>query len=88
MDLQRWGFDLDDFEVTAVVWPENRQAVRVFIAMSTQWLCGPAGYIGLSFPSLAEVWRRLKVPPAERDAVFHDLRVLEAAALNEMHKGD
>lgn len=67
------------------LWPEHVAAVDVFCAMNTQWAVGPSGPIGLNYASLGEVWRRLKVPPLDRDRVFADLRVLESAALNHMH---
>lgn len=50
----------------------------VFDAMRTQWCYGLDGRpIGLRYEALGEVWRRLKVPLAARDAVFSDLQVLE-----------
>jgi hypothetical protein len=30
---------------------------------------------------LPELWRRLRVPPADRDAVFADLQLMEMTAL-------
>ena len=69
------------------VWPDNRQAVNVFLAMRTQWNCGAGGAVGLMYSSLPEVWRRLKVPHADRDEIFTSLRALEAAALDAMREG-
>lgn len=69
-----------------VVWPENLQATKVFLAMKTQWRVGMGGYTGLDYSALSEIWRRLKVPPADRDAVFEDLRQIEQAALLAMHE--
>lgn len=68
------------------MWPENRQATLVFLAMSTQWRSGFNGPTGLDYGVLPEVWKRLRVPKKKRDRVFDDLRVIEAGALNEMHK--
>lgn len=68
------------------VWPDCWPAVRVFIAMDTQWRSGMGGPTGLDYAALPEVWRRLKVPPSERDDLFADLQVLERAALGEMRK--
>lgn len=53
--------------------------------MRTQWRTGPAGRTGLDYGVLPEVWRRLKVPPGERDEAFAMLGVLEVAALEAMH---
>ena len=70
---------------TVVVWPDNRLAVRVFQAMGTQWRVGAAGPTGLDYGVVPEIWRRLRVPPDQRDAVFMDLRVIEGAALEQTH---
>jgi hypothetical protein len=58
----------------------------VFIAMETQWRVGVNGPTGLDYSALGEIWRRTKTSPTERDSIFEDLRVLERAALAEMHK--
>lgn len=68
------------------VWPENRQAVIVFVAMRTQWRVGPAGATGLDYSVLPEVWRRTKTAPADRNDVFASLQVLEGAALGAMYQ--
>ncbi len=67
-------------------WPENRQALLVFMALRTQWRTGMSGFTGLDYGVLPEIWRRLKVPPAERDDVFADLQVIEAGALDAIHE--
>ena len=68
------------------VWPPNRTATLVFLAMGTQWRTGAMGATGLDYGALDEVWKRLKIPKKKRDVAFSDLRVIEAGALNEMHK--
>lgn len=86
-----WGLraeDIDLGDTPVPVWPENVTAVRVFLAMDTQWSIGMGGASGLNYAALSEVWRRLKVPPDERDEAFDGLRVLEKAALAQMHKKD
>lgn len=79
-----WGITADQLERPAVlVWPENRQAVIVFLTMRTQWrVAGMGGRVGLDYSALPEVWRRTKTPPADRDEVFSMLRIMEVAALN------
>lgn len=67
-------------------WPENRPATLVFLALRTQWRTGMNGPTGLDYSALPEVWRRCKVPPAERDDAFADLQVMEHAALAAMHE--
>ncbi|EGK71902.1 hypothetical protein METUNv1_01680 [Methyloversatilis universalis FAM5] len=81
------GLTEDDFAGQEFdVWPENWVPLQVLSAMQTQWRCGPAGAIGLDYNVLPEIWRRCKVPPAERDRVFSDLQVMEDAALAELRK--
>ena len=67
-------------------WPENRQALLVFLTLRTQWRAGMNGPTGLDYGVLPEIWRRLKVPPAERDDVFADLQVIEAGALDAIYE--
>lgn len=75
-------FDEPPFEV----WPEHVQAVKVFVALGTQWAVGTAGVIGLRYESLAEVWKTVGVRKRDRPRVFEDLRVLESEALAQMRE--
>ncbi len=77
---------VDEASAEIEVWPDNLQAANVFIAMTSQWnRAGMSGEAtGLIYASLPEIWRRLKVPLADRDTVFDDLRVMENAALDQM----
>lgn len=85
-ELAAFGLKPSDIDTEdVIVWPENHQVTKVFLAMKTQWRVGMAGYTGLDYSALPEVWRRLKVSPADRDAVFEDLRLIEQAALLTMH---
>lgn len=63
------------------VWPENWDAVRVFLAMGTQWrFAGMAGVpSGLDYAALPMVLRCLRLRPNE--TLFEQLRVMEAGAL-------
>jgi len=70
------------------VWPDNRLAVMVMLAMRTQWHVGFSGRTGLVYASLAEVWERLKVPEDKRDEVFFDLQIMEGAALAAMYEDE
>lgn len=81
------GLTEDDFAGQVFeVWPENWLPLQVLSAMQTQWRCGPAGVIGLDYNVLPEMWRRCKVPLADRDSVFRDLQVMEDAALAELRR--
>ena len=54
--------------------------------MRTQWRAGMGGAYGLDLNVLPEIWRRLKVPPTERDEIFESILLMEGAALEFMHK--
>lgn len=56
--------------------------------MRTQWRTGMGGATGLDYSVLPEIWRRLKVPPGDRDDVFSGLQAIEQAALEAMHEKD
>ena len=87
VSLAAAGFTAEDFEEPPVpVWPVNRQAALVFLAMRKQWLSGPGGYTGLNYCALAEVWKRLRVPKGKRDEVFSDFRIIESGALGAMYE--
>jgi hypothetical protein len=82
------GLKPEDFAgPPTIVWPENKRSVEVFLTMRTQWRYSFGGASGLDYSALPEVWRRLKVPPDERDQLFGDLQTMEHAALAAMHEG-
>jgi Phage related hypothetical protein (DUF1799) len=66
------------------IWPENWLSFQLFSAMQTQWRTGMNGATGLDYNVLNELWRRLKIPIADRDYLFDDLRHMEITALNQM----
>jgi hypothetical protein len=74
-------------EASIDVWPENFEAVRLFIAMGTQWNVGMSGAIGLRYEALPAVMRLSGIPSAERRAAFDGLRIMERAALDAMRNG-
>lgn len=89
-----WGLTADDYtdgapEVggeTVEIWPCNVNAVNAFVAMGTQWRIGPAGAYGLDYAVLPHVLRLTLIPRPAWAEVFESIRVLEGAALEEMHK--
>lgn len=68
------------------IWPDNVQAVNVFVAMSTQWRVGMGGATGLDYAALPVVMRLAGVPPADRAEVFDAVRAMEEAALTTMRE--
>lgn len=72
------------------VWPENEQAVEVFLACSTQWrfLAGMGGTrcLGLDYALLAASMRLMRVRAKRQPAVFAAIQVMEVAALAEISR--
>lgn len=73
---------------TVEVWPENVQAVNAFVAMGTQWRCGPGGAYGLDYGVMPQTLRMLGIPRAKWPELFDAIREMEDAALKEMHEED
>lgn len=75
----------DDEEILFPVYPENVQALEVFISMSTQWrMVGTMQslhYTGLDYSVLGEMWLVNDVKKKDRPKVFEQLRILERAAM-------
>lgn len=66
--------------------PENQLPFDVFCAMDTQWRVGVGGATGLDYGALPTVLRLSGVKRAEWSGVWDSVRVMERAALEEMHK--
>lgn len=64
------------------VWPDNAAAVRVFIAMATQWeMAQGVGYTRLIYEALDRPMRMARVTPEDEDDVFAALQVMERQVL-------
>ena len=72
----------DEFEV----WPDNWQALDVFMSMGTQWRVGASGATGLDYGVLPDVMRLRGVPKADRAEVFDWVRLMEGEALGQMRE--
>lgn len=91
--LASFGVKPEDFEaddegsfgmVDFGIWQEHWQSYIVFSNIGSQWRIGMNGPSGLDYNVLAEIWRRLKVPFADRDHIFQDIRLMESSALEQM----
>jgi hypothetical protein len=79
--------DYPEFTRSCDVWPENWRAVRFFEALGFgSWCMGPNGPTGLRYETFKEVRLALGVSETEWPEIFDSVRVLESAALDEMHK--
>lgn len=64
------------------VWPDNLQAVNLFITLSTQWRTGSSGVVGLDYNVLYKKMDRLKLSSDRYDELEEEIRVMEGAALD------
>ena len=70
------------------VWPENWQAVQLFVRVGTQWRVGAGGASGLDYNILFRLMDRMQLDPDEWDFLLEDIRTLESAALVAMRYDD
>jgi Phage related hypothetical protein (DUF1799) len=83
-----FGLTVDEASGPPVeVWPDCLPAVNLFISLQTQWRSGYAGYTGLDYGCVPDVLRLMGVARRYWPGIFDDLRVMESAALETMHKG-
>lgn len=76
-------------ESVCKVFPENENALRVWLAMETQWRGQPMGLAGarpqgLDYVALPVVFDLLEIP--DRAKVFRQLQTMERAALDAMRE--
>jgi Phage related hypothetical protein (DUF1799) len=76
-----------DAENTVEVWPDNWRAVLFAIELGNgSWNMGPGGPVGFRPETFREARMALRVTAAEWPALLSDVRVIENAALDEIHK--
>lgn len=68
------------------IFPDNLDAVDVFITMDTQWSVGFSGRTGLDYSKLPFVMRMAGIERKEWPRIFDSVRVMERAALEHLNK--
>ncbi len=63
------------------LWPENVASWNLYQAVSTQWVHGLNGPVGLNYQSIESVMRMQRIKPRKQREALHDLQVMERAAL-------
>jgi hypothetical protein len=86
--MATWGLRPEDYPVEPTyVWPDNWRSVLFAIELGNgSWNMGPKGPVGYRPEAFREARQALRVTAAEWPALLHDLRVIEAAELAEIHK--
>lgn len=83
--LEGSGLTAEDYEPDPVeVWPENLQAFRLFDRVRGQWRSNMNGYYALDHNVVLAHMARMRLEDEEHDALFEDIRVMEAAGLAAM----
>jgi len=67
-------------------WPENWQALQVFITLATQWNVAYGGYVGLRYEALHPVFEACGIKKKARAEMFQTLRVMENEALSVINE--
>jgi hypothetical protein len=86
--MNMFGLTEDDYadESVVEVWPDNWDAVLLFHRLGSQWRVGPGGIFGLDYNVLYRMMDRMSLTPERYDELEEEIQVLEAAAVEEMHK--
>ncbi len=69
-----------------VLLPGNHGPFEVFCAMDTQWRVSAGGFTGLDYGTLPTVLRFMGIKRGQWSEIWDAVRVMERAALEEMHK--
>ena len=63
------------------LWPENLLSWNLFIAVSTQWIVGANGAVGLNYPGVEVVMRKWRIRRKDEQRLFSDIQAMERATL-------
>lgn len=63
------------------LWPENLLSWAFFNAVSSQWVVGPSGVVGLNYPGVEVVRRAWQIKQKDWPRLFSDVQVMERATL-------
>ena len=92
-DAMTWGapaefidaLRADDTEHLFAVSPSCWPTITAWLLIETQWRAGPGGAIGLDYPAVFQTLDRCRVDDPDGE-VFAGIQLMEAAALNEIHR--
>jgi hypothetical protein len=80
------GLTREDVATSVEIWPDNVRAFNLFQGLWTQWHTGMGGATGLNYFVAYHRMDRMSLSPADYDQLDADLQVMEAAALQVMHR--
>lgn len=76
----------DYIEPDVEVWEESWAAVQLFSRFSTQWRIGAGGPVGLDYGVIQHELSRSGIAGDDYTETMARLRVIEQAALDQIHK--
>jgi hypothetical protein len=79
--LAAFGAQLEDVTGDVEVWPENEEAVTVFVQLATQWRHGMSGLTGLIYSEIWPIARLLRIPRIRWIELLGSVQVMERAVL-------
>lgn len=65
------------------LWPENEEALSLWIGLQTQWNVGMAGAFGLNYPGVEACMRMRDISRKKRAELFAVVQLMEQACLEE-----
>jgi hypothetical protein len=68
------------------VWPENWESFEIFSTLQTQWRSGFGGPTGLDYNTLYATMTLMNIDQKKQLDLLADIRVMEFAALTEIHR--
>lgn len=84
-EAARFGLTVEEASGPPVdVWPDNLQAVNLFISLSTQWRTGSSGVVGLDYSVLYHKLDRLQLSDERYQEIEEEIRTMEGAVLDLM----
>lgn len=85
-EAQHGAQEAEEYECT--VWPENEQAVRVFIALRRCWrIDSMAGQVlGIERPAIESTLRLMSIKKKRRQQIFDQIMIMENAAIPVLNR--
>ena len=86
-EVAEFGCRPEDYpEPDVQAWPEAWPSIQLFARNSTQWRVGMGGPVGLDYGVIHHELDRMALAPDEYEQTLAYLRVIEQAALEQIHK--
>jgi hypothetical protein len=76
-----FGLQGGDYDDSYEVWPENWPSWALFVEVSGQWRVGFNGRYALDYTPLFMRMERLRLPDADWELMFSDVRLIERTVL-------